>query len=310
MSIGFVGLGTMGFPMASRLLAAGVPLWVWNRTPGRCAPLVERGAVEAATLESLFAACSTVMMMLLNQEAIDATLLRGLPGFEDRVNGRTLVMLGTTSADYSAGLAADVQCHGGRYLEAPVSGSRGPAEEGELIGMLAGDPDVAASAEPLLRAFCRQVVNCGPVPSALRLKLAVNHYLIVLVAALAEATKAAEAAGVDLEIFRDVLDSGPMASSVSRAKLQKLVTTEFTPEAAIRDVGQIACLARDQALSAGAETDLIGGAARMFASAQRRGLSDLDMSAVLQDASGAANTRHGKAIENPSRGWALPATTY
>jgi len=282
MSIGFLGIGTMGLPMASRMLAAGVPLRVWNRTSDRSAPLLARGAIEASSVDTLFEACTTVMVMLLNQEAIDATLGRGLPAFADRVRGKTLVMLGTTSAHYSARLEAEVRRHGGQYVEAPVSGSQGPAEEGQLIGMLAGDPRVLAEVEPLLHPFCRQVVTCGPVPSALRLKLAVNHYLIVLVAALAEATKAAAASGVDLEMFRQVLDAGPMASSVSRAKLHKLVTNDFAPQAAIRDVSQIAYLVREQARESGADALLIDVATRMYATARWHGLSDLDMAAVLQ----------------------------
>jgi 3-hydroxyisobutyrate dehydrogenase len=282
MSIGFIGIGTMGLPMAHRLLSAGIPLHVWNRTAGRCTPLVARGALEASSVDALFEACDVVMVMLLNQEAVDAALGRDHPAFGQRVRDRTVVMLGTTSADYSAGLATAIHQQGGRYVEAPVSGSRGPAEDGALIGMLAGDPSVVDKVEPLLRPLCRKTVRCGPVPSALRLKLAVNHYLIVMVAALAEAVQAARASGVDLEVFRDVLDAGPMASAVSRAKLHKLVTGDFSAQAAIGDVAKIAELVRQQALGTGTDAPLIEATARIFAAARAHGLSDLDMAGVLQ----------------------------
>lgn len=281
MNVGFVGIGTMGLPIATRLLSAGVALHVWNRTPGRCAGLVARGAIEAATVDALFDACDVVMLMLLDQAAVDAVLARGRAAFSRRVRGRTVVMLGTTSAAFSEKLNADIRAHGGRYVEAPVSGSRGPAEDGALIGMVAGDPDAVAQVEPLFAAFCREVVRCGAVPSALRLKLAVNHYLIVMVAALAEAAHAAEASGVDLALLRRVLDAGPMASAVSRAKLGKLVTRDFSAQAAIRDVSQIAVLVRDQAREARADALLIDIAARMFATAQWQGRAALDMAAVL-----------------------------
>ena len=284
MRVGFIGIGTMGFPMASRLLATGVPLHVWNRTSERCAPLVAQGATEAPSVDALFDACSVVMVMLLNQHAIDSVLGRGTASFGKRVRGRTFVMLGTTSAAYSHGLATDVTKHGGRYVEAPVSGSRVPAEDGTLIGMMAGDPEVVREIQPLMRSLCRDVVTCGQVPAALRTKLAVNHYLILLVAALAEATQAAAQAGVDLKVFRDVLDAGPMASTVSRTKLQKILEEDFSPQAAIRDVADIAALVQDQAKEANVDNPLIGVAARMYADARDRGLSDLDMSAVLQDA--------------------------
>lgn len=282
MHVGFIGIGTMGAPMATRLLDAGIPLRVWNRTPGRCAPLVARGAVEAPGIDALFAESTIVLLMLLNQQAVDAVLARGQEAFATRVRGRTLVMLGTTSAEYSQALEADVRRHGGRYVEAPVSGSRGPAEEGSLVGMLAGEPSAVADIAPLLQPLCRQVVHCGRVPSALRMKLAVNHYLVVLVAALAEAAHAAARSGVDLQLFREVLDAGPMASPVSRAKLQKLVSGDFGAQAAIRDVAVIAELVRQQASVAGIEIPLIDTACRMYQAADQRGLSDLDMAALLE----------------------------
>ncbi len=279
---GFVGLGTMGAPLAARLLDAGVALTVWNRTPERCAPLVARGAVRAIDVAEVFATCATVMLMLLDEAAVDAVLARGTPAFGERMRGVTLVMLGTTSAGYSAGLAREVRREGGAYVEAPVSGSRVQAEDGTLVGLLAGDAASLDRIAPLLAPLFRTRVRCGEVPAALRTKLAVNHYLIVLVTALAEAFAAAHAAGVDPHLLRSVLDAGPMASAVSRIKLDKLVSGDFTAQAAIRDVATIADLAAAQAHGAGVEAPLIELAARLFRRAHAGGLGALDMAAVLQ----------------------------
>jgi 3-hydroxyisobutyrate dehydrogenase len=114
------------------------------------------------------------------------------------------------------------------------------------------------------------------------MKLAVNHYLVVLVAALAEAVRAAEACGIDLATFRDVLEAGPMASPVSRAKLDKLLRRDFSPQAAIHDVAAIAALVRDQARWGGVDVPLAETTARLFAEARDRGLAGLDMAAVFQ----------------------------
>jgi 3-hydroxyisobutyrate dehydrogenase len=236
----------------------------------------------AASVDALFESCTVILAMLIDERAADEVLGRRTPAFARRMHGRTLVMLGTTPAAYSQALEADVRACGGRYVEAPVSGSSGPAREGALVGMVAGDPDALAAAAPLLAAFCRQVVPCGAVPSALRMKLAVNHYLIVLVAALAETVRAAEACGVDLEALRAVLDAGPMASTVSRAKLGKLLAAEFSAQAAIHDVAKIATLVRDQARAGGMDAPLIEATARLYAEARTRGLDRLDMVAVLQ----------------------------
>ena len=279
---GFIGLGTMGAPFATRLLDAGVALTVWNRTPERCAPLVARGAVRASDVAEVFATCATVMLMLLDEAAVDAVLARGTPAFDERVCGTTLVMLGTTSAGYSAQLANDVRRCRGTYVEAPVSGSRVQAEDGALVGLLAGEAASLDRVVPLLAPSCRTLVRCGEVPAALRTKLAVNHYLIVLVTALAEAFAAADAAGVDPRVLRSVLDAGPMASAVSRIKLDKLVSGDFTAQAAIRDVATIADLAAGQARDAGVEAPLIDVAARLFRRAHARGLGAFDMVAVLQ----------------------------
>jgi 3-hydroxyisobutyrate dehydrogenase len=281
MSVGFIGLGTMGAPMAGRLLAAGIALTVWNRSPAACAPLVARGARRAGSAADVFASCRIVLMALLDQAAVDAVLARGSPGFAGQVRGVTLVMLGTTSPGYSEALAADIRACGGAYVEAPVSGSRVPAEEGSLVGMVAGEPAAVERVVPLLAPLCRVVVRCGDVPAALRTKLAVNHYLIVLVTALAEAFMAAKAAGVDPRVLRDVLDAGPMASAVSRLKLDKLIAGDFSAQAAIDDVATIAELAAEQARLAAVEASLIAQAASLFRRARSRGLGRLDMVAVL-----------------------------
>ena len=282
MQVGFLGLGTMGKPMARRLLDAGVALTVWNRTRARADELGAAGATVADSVDELFARCDVVFVMLLDRHALDDALGRSSDAFAARVSGTTLVTLGTTSAEYSLQLEQDIRRHGGRYVEAPVSGSRGPAEQGALIGMLAGDDDDLRAVAPLLAPLCREVVPCGAVPNALRLKLAVNHYLIATVTALAEATAVADALGIDLQLFRRVLDAGPMASAVSRAKLEKLVRHDFSSQAAIGDVAQIASLVADQARTSTQAAPLILECERLFADARARGLSGFDMAAVFQ----------------------------
>lgn len=121
--------------------------------------------------------------------------------------------MGTTSTRYSQDLATDVRAAGGRYVEAPVSGSRKPAEAGELVGMVAGDPADVSAVRPLLAPMCAWIVDCGRVPDALAMKLAVNLFLITMVTSLTEAFHFAQRSGLDLDKFREVLDSGPMAAT-------------------------------------------------------------------------------------------------
>lgn len=281
MKAGFVGIGHMGLPMARNLLRSGVHLHVWNRTPERCAPLIKEGAILATSIDDLCAKVPTVLLMLRDASAMDAALGRNTPAFDQRVANRCIVHLGTTSPAWSLALERDVLACGGHYVEAPVSGSRTPAEQASLIGMLAGHAQAVDAGVSLLTPLCSRLFRCGQVPNALRLKLAVNHYLIAMVGALAETVHAAQAAGVDTALLRQVLDQGPMASPVSQAKLEKMVQADFSPQATIGDVLQIARLVADQAHSSGAHAPLIDCSAALFGLADAAGYGELDMSAVL-----------------------------
>jgi 3-hydroxyisobutyrate dehydrogenase len=282
MSVGFIGTGKMGLPMAANLLRAGIPLVVWNRTPEKCATLVADGAQRSSTVAELLGAVSIVLVMLANEQAIDVALERESAAFDEMLSGKTLVNLGTTSAEYSRQLERDVLDAGGRYVEAPVSGSRVPAERGALVGMVSGDAAAVQAIAPLLAPLCAKVFACGPVPNALRTKLAVNHFLITMVAALGETTQAARAAGIDLAILREVLDAGPMASDVSRLKLDKLLRGDFSPQASLSDAGKIAQLALAQAREAGARAPLMEACVDLYRDAELAGWESLDMIAATR----------------------------
>jgi 3-hydroxyisobutyrate dehydrogenase len=186
MQIGFIGLGTMGQPMALNLVRAGVPLLVWNRTPSNTERLARAGARVAESAVAVLAEASMVFLMLQDGDAIDEVLGRGRSEFAARVVGRTIVSMGTTSAPYSQNLEGDMRRCGGRYVEAPVSGSKKPAEEGQLVAMVAGDDAAVGDVLSLLKPMCSRTITCGAVPRAILMKLSVNLVLISLVTGLAE----------------------------------------------------------------------------------------------------------------------------
>ncbi|MFF7768902.1 NAD(P)-dependent oxidoreductase [Streptomyces massasporeus] len=281
MYVGFIGLGVMGQPMALNLARAGTRVVVWNRTPERCAPLRAAGAEVAASAGDVFRSTSTVFLMLADETSVDAVLGRGTPDFAPRVVGHTVVHMGTTSAEYSCGLQEDIRAAGGRYVEAPVSGSRVPAERGELVGMLAGDDDAVATVRPLLAPLCRETFGCGAVPGALLLKFSVNLFLIAVVTGLAEAFHFAERHGLDQRLFRDVLDAGPMASAVSRVKAPKLLERDFSVQAAAADVLKNNRLIAEAARKADLASPLLDVCHALYDETVRRGHGGEDMVAVL-----------------------------
>lgn len=280
--VGFLGLGLMGEPMAGRLRQAGTPLLVWNRTAARTARLAQAGADVAADPSEVFARAPVVLAMLATEDAIDETTGRGTARFARGLAGRTLVHMGTTAPAYSRGLEADVLAAGGRYVEAPVSGSRGPAQAGELVAMLAGDPAAVATVRPLLAPMCRDAVECGPVPNALVMKLAVNLFLITMVTGLTEAVHFADRHGLDLDRLRSVLDAGPMASSVSRTKVGKLLDGDLAPQAAAADVLKNNRLVADAARAAGLASPLLDTCHALYAETVAAGHGGEDMVAVVR----------------------------
>ena len=282
MGVGFIGLGHMGLPMALNMVRAGTPLTVWNRSRDKAELVAEAGATVAHSPAQVFREARTVFLMLANGTVIDEVLERGTPRFAQMVAGRTLVHMGTTAASYSERLSEDTTSAGGRYVEAPVSGSRRPAEAGQLVGMVAGPAASVDAVLPLLAPLCATAVKCGEVPNATRMKLAVNLFLIAQVTGLAEAFHFAENNGLDVEAFRSVLDSGPMASSVSRLKLEKLVHGDFEVQASIRDVHYNSRLVADAARRSGVSSPVLDTCRDLFAEAEQLGHGHDDMVAVLR----------------------------
>ena len=282
MGAGFIGLGVMGHPMAINLARAAIPLVVWNRTAARSKTLREAGATVVATPSAVFERASVVILMLSDGAAIDATLGRGTTAFSASVGGHTIVQMGTTSPDYSRGLEADIQAAGGHYVEAPVSGSLKPAEAGQLVAMLAGEQTSVAAVRPLLEPMCRDIVFCGSVPNALLMKLSVNLYLFTMVTGLAEATHFARCQGVDLDQFLAILDAGPMASVVSRAKAAKLIAEDFAVEGAISNVLEVNRLIAAAAREARIASPLLDVCFALFDETRALGLDGADIAAVVR----------------------------
>jgi 3-hydroxyisobutyrate dehydrogenase len=280
--VGFVGLGVMGQPMALNLAKAGTRLIVWNRTFERTDPLRTAGAVVATTIDDVFARTRIVIFMLVNETVTDAVLGRGTQRFAELVYDHVVVSMGSTAPDYSRALAADIEAAGGRYVEAPVSGSKKPAEAGELVALLGGDNDTIAEIRPLLASMCRLTLNCGPVGSGLLTKLAVNLYLDTMLVGLAEAVHFAEREGLDLRTFQAAIDSGPMASDITRIKIPKLIARDFAVQAAASDAYANTLLIAAEARAAGLATPLLDLASQLYGETVSLGNSRLDMISVLQ----------------------------
>ena len=288
-AVGFIGLGTMGDPMARNLCHAGIPVVVWNRTANKAETLAAAGAVVAQDVGEVFAQAQTIILMLGTQEAVDTVLARGTPPFGTYVSSSTIVQMGTLPANYSLALAQEIEAAGGTYVEAPVSGSRGPAQAGQLVALTAGPAEAIERLVPLLQPMCRTVIPCGPVPQAMVLKIASNHLVYTMLVGLAETVHLARRQGVDPDLLLNLLSVGPMSSDLVRMKLPKLIASEFSAQASLATTAIGIEIVRDSARHSGAATPLCDACAVLVNEPMDLGLHDYDAIGVVRAIEARAN---------------------
>lgn len=231
MKIGFVGLGIMGSAMAANLLKAGFDVSVWNRSHEKYTGLMELGAGIATSPKSLAASSDIVIAMMATPEAVqevrdgDCGIVAGLhPG-----NG--YVDMSTIDAATSLNSARLTHAAGARYLEAPVAGSRKPAEDATLTIMAAGDSDLYERALPLFEKMGRKILFLGETGNAARMKLANNLVMGGMLAALGEGMALAAKSGLDEAQLLEVLDSGALSNPMFRLKGPQIAANGEFPAA-------------------------------------------------------------------------------
>ncbi|ATY61637.1 NAD binding NADP oxidoreductase coenzyme [Cordyceps militaris] len=277
MRVGFIGLGSMGTPMALNL-AKHFPVTVWNRSAAKYAPFHGTSARIADSPTAVAQQSDVVFTMLFDDAAYRALFT---PAFASALRGTTVVNTSSVSVGCSRALDAQVRRAGGRFLEMPVSGSRVPAEQGQLVGMLAGDADAARRVAPLLRAITKTAVYCGDdIGAGLRTKFATNLFLITMTAGLAESMHLARKMGLDVAALAQVLDAGPMASAYSRQKVAKMLAEDWAPQAAVADCYNLTELVRQAAVEVGAQTPLMTVCNALYREAVDRGFGGDDMIAI------------------------------
>lgn len=234
--VGLIGLGTMGVPMAKNIAGAGLPLTVYNRSPGPLRKFVGTDVAISESVQDVFDRADLVVVIVNAEDAIDAVLGRRRERFAVSFSGKTIINAATVTPVYSATLGRDIERAGGSYIEAPVSGSRGPAEAGELLVMTAGAETDVDAAAPIFEAFGKESVYCGAPPNAMAMKNASNVLLAGVMGGLAEAISFARGVGLELELFAKVILGGPMANAFLEMKLPRAMAEDYSPQAAIKNV--------------------------------------------------------------------------
>ena len=278
MRVALLGTGIMGSGMAANAARAGHDVVVWNRTRSR-AEQVEGVAVADTPAEAAEGA-ELLVTMLFDADATEQAVTGPTGAFAASHGPSVWVQAATVGDDWER-LASLAEAAGVTYLDAPVLGTKGPAQAGQLRQLLAGDPAGRDHAAPVVEAWSAAVVVTGDEPgSASRLKLAVNATLALLNGAAAEALVLADRLGVGGERLLDVLDGGavwaPVMTAKGRMMLGDDLEAHFPLEGLLKDV----TLARAAAGLADDELPSLAGVRSALLTAVDAGDGGLDMAAV------------------------------
>lgn len=231
MKIGFVGLGIMGSAMASNLLKAGFKVTVWNRSADKYSPLVDLGAT-VATSPRAAAEISDVVIAMMATPAAVLSVRDGAEGIIAGLSsGSGYVDMSTVDADTSLESYRLAHEKGALFLEAPVAGSRKPAEDATLTIMAAGDRELYDSSLPVLEKMGKKLLFLGETGKASRMKLANNLVMCGMLTALCEGISLAAVSGLDAAQLLEVLDSGAVANPMFRLKGPQIAANKEFPTA-------------------------------------------------------------------------------
>ena len=228
--VAVLGTGIMGSAMARNLVAAGLPTTVWDRSPSVTEPLAEAGAEVAASPAQAVRDARVVITMLPTADVVDSVIF-GQGVAEAFAEGAVWAQMGTIGVATTTEIAGRLgrARPGVMFVDAPVSGSKGPAEAGQLLILASGPLAAEAVTQPVFSAIGRKSVWLGEAGQGSRLKLVVNAYMSILIEGVAEALELAWL-GIETERLAEAIEGGPLDAPIADAKLHQMVRGDFAPE--------------------------------------------------------------------------------
>ncbi|XP_059626327.1 glyoxylate/succinic semialdehyde reductase 1-like [Cornus florida] len=278
--IGFLGLGIMGKAMSMNLLRHGFKVTVWNRTLSRCDELVEHGASVAETPAAVVKKCKYTIAILSDPSAALSVVFDKDGVLEQICSGKGYIDMSTVDADTSSKINEAITSKGGSFLEAPVSGSKKPAEDGQLVILAAGVKALYEEALPAFDVMGKKSFFLGHVGNGAKMKLVVNKIMGSMMNAFSEGLVLADRSGLSPNTLLDVLDLGGIANPMFRMKGPTMIQGSYSPAFPLKhqqkDMRLALALGDEKAVS----MPVAAAANEAFKKAISMGLGDLDFSAV------------------------------
>jgi 3-hydroxyisobutyrate dehydrogenase len=282
MRLALLGTGTMGAGMARAMHRAGLDVTVWNRTPAKAEPLAGEGIEVADSVTAAVTGADAVVTMLFDTGAV--------LGVTDEITaalGPDTVWLQSSTVGIHGIQRIAEKASGAPLLDAPVLGTKKPAEDGNLVALVSGPDELIDRARPVLEAVATKTVVAGPkIGQASALKLACNAWILSITAATAQSVALATRLGLPGELFLGAIDGGPANSPYAQLKARAMLAGDFTPSFGLDGGRKDLDLITEAAWEAGVGTALLDGVRAVFDAAAAKGHGEDDIAAVYTALSG------------------------
>ena len=277
--VGFIGLGLMGAPMAANVARAGYPLTVYNRTRSKAEAHKALGAQVVDTPAEVAAQADVVITMLADAAAVQQVLF-GQAGLLEG-GSPTVIDMSTIAPDQSQAIAARLAQAGAKMMDAPVTGSTGPAEKGTLGILVGGEQELLAENRDLLETM-GTVHYFGPQGSGTLVKMSFNLMVGAQIVSLAEAMLLSAKGGIDLKHLGDVIADSGIASNLIRRKIPRIVAGEFDPAFPLKHMQKDLGLMVRTSDTLGAPVPATGINHQLYTAARESGLAESEFAAIYQ----------------------------
>jgi len=280
-AVGFIGLGTMGAPMARNVLKGGYSVTVWSRRSETMAPLVNAGAAAGDSPADVAAKSDVIVTMVTDTKAVEEVVLgeRGIA--LGARTGSVVIDHSTIDPNGARRIASDLQTRGVEMLDAPVSGGSIAAEAGTLVTMVGGSTSALDRVTPLLSCYAKSIVHIGPSGAGQVAKACNQICVIVNQLGAAEAMLLAERAGVDPRAVKDALMAGFAASRMFELQAPKMIARDYTGKIESRLHHKDIHIALEMARALGIDLPASSAAADVLDTLQQRGGARQDSAAIF-----------------------------
>jgi 3-hydroxyisobutyrate dehydrogenase-like beta-hydroxyacid dehydrogenase len=280
-SIGFIGLGIMGQPMALNLVKAGFPVTAFNRTPAKAETLKNAGAKVASTPAEAAAEADFVISIVSDTAAMEEVVL-GKGGVLETVRSGAIVIDSSTISPVASGkFACKVMGKGASWLDAPVTGSKHAAEKGDLTYMVGGDREVFDRALPVLQVLGKKHIYCGTHGLGLTAKLSQNVIQSTMVEIFCEGFVLAAKAGLKPQIMMEVIQGSMARASLTDFKAPFIFKGDFTPYFPLKLMHKDITLALESAYVQNVPMPAAAAVKEVYGAAKAQGKGDQDYAAVV-----------------------------